>query len=176
ENIAGADLGADMDDARFVEVLQSLFGNVRDIAGDFLRPKLGVTGHDFVFLDVDRGEHVLHGDLLAEQDRVFEVVAIPRHEGDEDVPAKREIAEFGRGTVGNDISLLDVVTDNHQRALVDAGRLVRALELHQVVDVDARLRRIVLLRRPDDDTGRIHLVDDAGALGNDRGARVTGYD
>ena len=34
------------------------------------------------------------------------------------------------------------VADPHQRTLVDAGVLVRALELHQPVDVDARLGRI----------------------------------
>ena len=146
EDVARDHFGTDVDDARFVEVLQSLFRNVRDVAGDFLRPELGVAGHHFVFLDVDRGEDVLHGDLLAEQDGVFEVVAIPRHERDEHVPAEREIAEFGRGTVGNDVAGVDMVADNDQRTLVDAGRLVRTLELHQVVDVDAGLARHRSLR------------------------------
>ena len=100
----GADFGTDVDDARFVEVLERLFRDVRNVAGDFLGPELGVAGHHFVFLDVDRGEDVLHGDLFAEQDRVFEVVAIPRHERDEHVPAEREIAQFGRGTIGNDVA------------------------------------------------------------------------
>ena len=38
------------------------------------------------------------------------------------------------------------------------------------------LRRIGLFGGADNDTGRIHLVDDALALGDDRGARVTGHD
>ena len=135
----GRDFGTDVDDTGFVEVLERLFRNVRNVAGDFLGPELGVAGHHFVFLDVDRGEDVLHGDLFAEQDRVFEVVAIPRHERDEHVPAERQIAQFGRGTVGDDVAGVDVVAHNHQRTLVDAGRLVRTLELHQVVDVDAGL-------------------------------------
>ena len=37
--------------------------------------------------------------------------------------------------------LSHAVADAHQRLLVDAGRLVRALELHQPVDVDAGLGR-----------------------------------
>ena len=45
--------------------------------------------------------------------------------------------------------------------------------LRQPVDVDARLRRIRLFRGADDDTRRVHLIDDAGAAGGDRGARVT---
>ena len=60
----------------------------------------------------------------------------------------------------------------HQRTLVDAGVLVRALELAQTVDVDARLRRIGLFRGADNDTRRVHLIDDAGAAGGDRGARI----
>ena len=72
--------------------------------------------------------------------------------------------------------LLDDVADPHQRTLVDAGVLVRALELHQPVDVDARLRGVELLGRADDDTGRVDLVDDAGAAGRDRGAGVAGDD
>ena len=60
----------------------------------------------------------------------------------------------------------------HQRLLVDAGRLVRALELHQPVDVDAGLGRVGLLGRAHDDAGRVDLVDDAGAARGDRRARI----
>ena len=67
---------------------------------------------------------------------------------------------------------LTVIAHLHQRTLVDAGVLVRALELHQAVDVDARLGRIEIFRGAHDDTRRVHLVDDAGAARRDRGARV----
>ena len=52
----------------------------------------------------------------------------------------------------------------HQRPLVDAGVLVRALELAQPVDVDARVARRHVLGGADDDAHRVDLVDDAGAL------------
>src|SRR5690606_32151973 len=64
----------------------------------------------------------------------------------------------------------------HQRTLVDAGVLVGTLELAQVVDVDARLRGIDLFRRANDDTRRIHLVDDARTAGADRSATVARHD
>ena len=64
------------------------------------------------------------------------------------------------------------VADLHQRTLVDAGGLVGALELLQAVDVDARLGGIGLFRRADDDTGRVDLIDDAGAARRDGGAGV----
>ena len=134
-------VGADIDDAGFVEVLQRFLRNVRNVARDFLRPELGVAGHRLEFLDVDRGEDVVLDDALGEQDRILEVVAVPRHERDEHVAAEREIAEIGRGTVGDDVALLHPVANLHQRLLVDAGRLVGALELHQPVDVDRRLGR-----------------------------------
>ena len=175
ENVARVHLGADVDDAGLVEVLQSLFRDVRDVARDLLRPELGVAGHHLEFLDVDRGEDVVGDDTLGEEDGVLEVVAHPRHERDEHVLAERQIAEVGRGTVGDDLAGLDRVTDMHQRTLVDAGVLVRALELAQAIDVDARLGRIGLGRGADDDTRGVHLIDDAGAAGSDGGAGVAGH-
>ncbi len=163
QDVARIDLGADVDDAGFVEVLQRLFRDVRNVARDLLRPELGVAGHDLEFLDVDRGEDVGRDDALGEQDAVLEVVAHPRHERDEHVLAERQIAEIRRRTVGDDLAGLDPVAHVHQRPLVDAGVLVRALELAQTIDVDAGLRRVGLFRGADDDTRRVDLIDDAGA-------------
>ena len=84
----GFDLGADIDDAGLVEVLQRLFTDIRDVAGDFFLAQLGVAGHDLEFLDMDRGEDVVADDPLGDQDRVLEVVAVPGHEGDEHVLAR----------------------------------------------------------------------------------------
>ena len=39
---------------------------VRDVAGDLLGAELGVAGVDLVLLDVDRGEHVVLHQALAE--------------------------------------------------------------------------------------------------------------
>ncbi len=72
--------------------------------------------------------------------------------------------------------MLHPVADLHQRLLVDAGRLVGALELHQAVDVDAGLGRVGLFRRAHDDAGRVDLVDDAGAARGDRRARIARHD
>ena len=139
QDVAWLDLGADVDDARLIEVAERFLADVRDVAGDVLRPELGVAGHDLELFDVDRGEDVVLHDPLGDQDRVLVIVPVPRHERDEHVPAERELAVLGRRTVRDDLAGVDRVTDLHQRALVDAGVLVRALELHQRVDVDAGL-------------------------------------
>ncbi len=111
QDVARLHLGADVDDARLVEVLERLLADVRDVAADLLLAELGVAGHDLELLDVDRGEDVIAHDALGEQDRVLEVVAIPRHERDEHVAAERQLAVLRRRAVGHDVALLHLVAD-----------------------------------------------------------------
>ncbi len=121
---------------------------------------------------MDRGEDVVEHHALGEQDAILEVVAHPRHERDEHVLAERQVAEVRRGAVGDDVARLHAVADVDQRPLVDAGVLVRALELAQPVDVDPRLRGIRLLGGAHDDARRVDLVDDTGPAGGDCRARI----
>src|SRR5690606_31956246 len=79
QDVAGLHRGADIDDAGLVEVLQRLFADVGDIAGDLFLTQLRVAGHHLELLDVNRGEDVIADDALGNQDRVLEVVALPRH-------------------------------------------------------------------------------------------------
>ena len=129
EDVARADLGADADDAALVEVLEDVLGEVRDVARDLLGAELGVAGVDLVLLDVDRREHVVLHEPLREHDRVLEVVALPRHERDEQVLAQRELALVRRRAVGEHVALLHDVALVDERLLVDAGALVRPAEL-----------------------------------------------
>ena len=112
-------------------------------------------------------------DALGEEDRVLEVVAVPRHERDEHVPAERQLAELGRRTVGDDVALR-----RRWSPTFTSGRWLMQVfwferwNFMQPVDVDARLGRIGLLGGADDDTGGVDLVDHAGAARRDRGAGV----
>ena len=83
--------------------------HVREVTGDLLLAELRVAGVDLVLLDVDRGERVVLHEVLAEDDRVLEVVTLPRHERDEEVLAERELAVLGRRAVGDDLADLDAV-------------------------------------------------------------------
>jgi hypothetical protein len=69
-----------------------------------------VSRADLEFLDVDRGEDVVAHDALGDQDRVLEVVAVPRHERDEHVLAERQLTQVGRRAIGDDIARPDLVT------------------------------------------------------------------
>ena len=71
---------------------------------------------------------------LGEDDRVLVVVALPRHVGDHEVLAQRDLAGLGRGTVGDDLALHHLVAGVHDRLLVHVRALVRPAELDQVVD------------------------------------------
>ena len=111
---------------------------------------------------------VVADDALGDQDRILEVVALPRHEGDEHVAAQRQLAELVDGPSAMMSPRFDLVAHLHQRPLGDAGVLVGTLELQQVVDVDAGSPLEVSSRgRADDDAGRVDLIDDAAAPGGD---------
>ena len=123
---------------------------------------------------MDGGEHVIARDALGDEDRVLEIVPVPRHEGDEHVATQCQFAQLGGRTVGDDVALGHPIAHLHQRALVDAGALVGTHELAQTIDVHA-LGRAVLGGGAHHDAGAIDLVDDAGALGDDGRTRVTGH-
>jgi hypothetical protein len=69
QDVARVDLGADVDDAALVEVLERLLGDVGDLASDLLGTQLGVAGLQLELLDVDGGVLVLANDRLRDQDR-----------------------------------------------------------------------------------------------------------
>ena len=124
QHVAGADLGADADDAAVVEVAEDVVAEVGDVPADLLRPELGVAGIDLVLVDVDRRQHVVLDEALGQDDRVLEVVALPRHQRDEQVLAERELAVIGGRTVGEDRALDDLLALLDADAVVDAGVLV----------------------------------------------------
>ena len=94
QNITGLHFSADINNASFVKVLETFFAHVWNIAGDFFRPKLCVTRHHIELFDVNGGEHVIFHDALRQQDRVFEVVTLPWHEGHEAVLPQGQITQL----------------------------------------------------------------------------------
>ena len=136
EDVAGADLGADVDDALLVEVLEGLLADVRDVAGDLFGAELRVARLDLVLLDVDAREQVVADEAVADDDGVLVVATLPAHERDEDVPAEGQLAVLGRARVGDRRAVGDARPDVDDRALVDARPLVGADELLELVLVE----------------------------------------
>src|ERR1039458_3841703 len=173
-------LGADANDSRLIEIAQGVLADVGDIAGDLFRSELGVARFDLELLDVDRGVVVVADELLGDKDGVLEVVTAPGHEGDQDVAAEAEFTLLRAWPVGDDLALEDAVAVADDGLLVDAGVLVGALELGELIDVGADLTRelggVMLAFDADDDALGVDRIDDAVALGEDDGAGVAGGD
>ena len=107
QHVTRIDLGTDVDDAGIIEACQLVLGKVADVARDFLGSELGIARDDVQLLDVDRGVAVVGDHALGDEDRVLEVVAVPRHERDEHVLAQRQLTEVGRCAVRNHVALGD---------------------------------------------------------------------
>jgi len=165
--------GTHVDDAGVVQTVELLLGQVGNVTGDFFRAQLGVTRHHHQFLDVDGGVTVFGHHALGDEDGVFEVVAVPGHEGHQHVLTQGEFAQVGRCAVGDHVALGQHITALDDRALVDVGVLVGALVLDQVVDVHAHfasLRLVVI--DANHDAGGIDVIDDTAAAGRDHGTGV----
>ncbi len=173
QHVARFDFRTDVHDARFVETAKLDFREVRDIARDFFRPELRVACDDVQLFDVDRRVAIVRDDALRDQDRILEVVAVPRHERDQHVLAERELAQVRRRAVGQHVAARDLVAHLHDRTLIDVRVLVRTRVLDQVIDVDADFARDrFVIVHANDDTARVDVIDDAAAQRLHRRARV----
>ena len=164
QDVARPDVGADADDAVFVEVAQGLFADVGNVAGELLAAQLRLADFDVELLDVDRGVDVVLHQLLADDDGILEVVAVPGHEADQHVAAQGQLALEGGGSVGDRLSLFDFLADLDDRLLVLAGPLVEADELAQLIGVAADL-----------DPRGVDVGHRSLAAGADDHARVVGH-
>src|SRR5207247_782001 len=99
EYIARLHVRADPDDARFVQVLEERFADVRNVTRDFFGAEFRIARLDLEFLDVNRRVVVVFHQTFGNQDGVFKVVTAPRHERDEDVAAQGQFAFVGAGTI-----------------------------------------------------------------------------
>src|SRR3984885_6225569 len=155
QNVVVVDFGADADDAALIQIAQRVLADVGDVAGDFFRTELGVASFDLELLDVEGRVVVLAHEFFGDEDRVFEVVTAPWHEGHKHVTAEAELALFRAGTVGDDLTFQNAVALTDDRFLIDAGVLVGPLEFDELVDVGPdltrELRGVVLAFDTDDD-------------------------
>ena len=135
ENVFRSNFSTDSDNSVLVEVLQSIFTDVRNVASDFLRSELGVNRFGLVALDVDRGVNVVLNNSITNEDRVLIVVTVPRHKRDNHVLTKSELSVVNTRSVGKGITLQNVLTKANHRSLSETGRLVRLHHVHQMINV-----------------------------------------
>ncbi len=124
EDVVGPDLCTDSDDAVFVEVLEGFLADVRNVAGDLFGPQLRIHGFRFVSFDMDRRVDVVLHEPFRDEDRVFVVVAAPRHKGHEHVLPQSQATVIAGCAVGENFAGQDSVAGIDDGSLREASRLV----------------------------------------------------
>ena len=159
EDVAGADLCADADDAFLVQVVERVLAHAGDVPRYLAGAEFRVARLHLVPFDVDGRELGIAHEVLGDDDGVLEVVALHRHERAEHVLAEREVAFLRGRAVGERGALGHGVSDRDDGALREAGALVGADELPQHVG-----ELLAVLVRDDDHFAR-HGGDGSGGLG-----------
>jgi len=90
QDIAGAHFGTHAHHAVRPQVLEGIFAHVGNIARNLFRAELGVARLDLVLFDVNRGELVLAHQLLADQQGVLVVPALPGQERGQHIVTQRQ--------------------------------------------------------------------------------------
>src|SRR5690606_3981616 len=174
QDIARTNLGTDIDNACFVEFVQRSFTHVGDVCGDLFSTQLGIPGDTGQLLDMDGGETIFLNHALGQADGVFEVEAVPRHERDAHVLTQRQLTHVGGRAVSHDVAARHLITPLYQRTLVDAGVLVGAGVLGQVVDIDTGFACFdFVIVDTHHDAASVDGVDHTTTTGHDANAGVT---
>ena len=175
KDIIGLNSRADADDAALVEVAQHVFADVGNIAGDFLRSKLGIAGHYLEFFNMNGGKGVFANGALGNEDGVFVVVTAPGHEGDHQVFAEGQFAFVNAGAVGQNLAFFHRHAGVAGGLLPKARVLVRLVELQQVIGAHAALlgKHVAFIRN--DEAVGVHIFHLAGRGRNNARARVAGH-
>ena len=144
EYTSRADDTTDANDPFFIELREPCFANVRNVACNFFGTDFRLTCLDLELFNVDRGEGVPFNKTLADEDRIFVVVATPRHISTQHVPSEGEFPVLRRSAVCNDLFGFHCITDCNDRMLMDTGTAVTPLESLKFVNIVPHLTEGIL--------------------------------
>ena len=139
KDVAWFNLSSYTDDTVVVEILKSFFTNVRNITSDFFRAELGVTRSHLELVDMNRCKDVILDDLFRDQDRILEIITIPRHESHEDVTTNGKLAILSRSTIRKDLAFLYRLSARNNWLLIKACARIGTHKLTKVVDKNVLL-------------------------------------
>ena len=175
QHIARFDFGTDINDAGFIQPARHALGQIGNVARDFFRPEFGVARHNRQFLDMNRGVAIVRHHAFGDEDRVFEVVTVPRHERDHHVLPQSQLTHIGGSTVGDNVAARNYIAHFHDRALIDVGVLVGTGELGQGVNIHAHFAcRGFVVIDAHHDARSIDIIHNPAATGEHHGAGVDG--
>ena len=137
--VAWFNLGTYTNDTIVVEILKSIFTYVRNITSDFFRAELGVTSSHLELVNMNRCEDVILNDLFRDQNRILEIITIPRHKSHEDVTTNGKLAILSRSTIRKDLAFLYRLSTRNNRLLIKACARIGTHKLTKIVDKDVLL-------------------------------------
>ena len=140
KDVAWFNLGTYTYDTVVVEILECFFTNIRNITSDFFRTELGVTRSHFELVDMNRCKDVILDDLFRDQNRILEIITIPRHEGHENVTTNGQLAILSRSTIRKDLAFLYGLSARNNWLLIKACARIGTHKLTKVVDEDILIR------------------------------------
>ena len=165
QNIARFNFGTDINNTGLIQFRQGALTHVGYVTRNLFGPQLGITSYAGEFLYMNGGKAIFFYHSLTDQYRVFKVVAIPGHKCDSHILSQRKLTQIYGGTIGENVATLDRITLFYDRALVNAGVLIRSRVLSQVIDINRRLINTnVLLINTNHNTASIRGVDDSRPL------------
>src|SRR5437660_1717170 len=118
------DFGADADDTFLIQMPQSLFGYVGNVGGNYFRPQPGLADLNHEINDMNRGQGVIFYQFAANDYGILKIVAGPRHEGGDQVFAKRQFAVGNTHAFAKYVTGLNFVAGADHDLLVNRGALI----------------------------------------------------
>ena len=141
QNIAWLYFGTHANNTAVIEVSQSIFTYVWKITSNFFCAELGFTSINLVLFNVNGRQCIVLNQTLRNNNCIFVVVTVPRHEGYEQVLTQSQFTLISCRTISQNRSNFNAVSFVNQRNLVVACGLIGALELNELV---RRLSAIVV--------------------------------
>ena len=133
QNIAGSNLCTNADNTVFVQILQIFLGNIWNITGNFLRSQLGITSLAVIFLNMNGGINISLNEVFTKKNSILVVVTFPWHICNDNVVAQCQLTMVSSRTISYRLLRLYHITLKYDRELVDAGALVGAHKLLELV-------------------------------------------
>ena len=124
KDVAAVNFGTDTDNTVFIQILESVFTDVRNISCDFLGTELSISCLLVVLYNMDRSIYIVAYYFFINKYSVLVVVTFPGHKADKSVLTERDFTVAGCGTVCDNLTVFNLLVKRNYRALVDAGALV----------------------------------------------------
>ena len=137
QHIASFDFTTNLYNTVFVQVAQAVLVHIWNITRGLLVTKLGFAYFYQVILDINTGESIILYQAATNDDGVVHVVTTPRHKGNAQVAAKRNLAISNRGTFNQHIALLDLLAAGNASFLINRAVIVTLFKVDKLVALGA---------------------------------------